>query len=121
MSNALTATGIGVAGPDDNQAQAGHYVTYPVDTSYAVDAREAKGASQREYQTTLAWSSSTHGVRRLTPRECERLMGWPDDHTRWTAEGTAIADTHRYRMCGNGVVAPVAEWLGRRLMATVQA
>ena len=141
IPTALTATGIGVAGPDDNQAQAGHlvantlqanakgrrgsedetYVTYPADTSYAVHAREAKGASQREYQTTLAWSSSTHGVRRLTPRECERLMGWPDDHTRWTVDGTAIADTHRYRMCGNGVVAPVAEWLGRRLMATVQA
>jgi DNA (cytosine-5)-methyltransferase 1 len=56
-------------------------------------------------------------VRRLTPRECERLMGWPDDHTRWADDGTEIADSHRYRMCGNGVVAPVAEWIGHRLMA----
>lgn len=55
-------------------------------------------------------------VRRLTPRECERLMGWPDDHTRWADDGSEIADSHRYRMCGNGVVAPVAEWIGRRLM-----
>jgi DNA (cytosine-5)-methyltransferase 1 len=54
-------------------------------------------------------------VRRLTPRECERLMGWPDDHTRWDATGRAIADRWRYRMCGNGVVAPVAEWIGRQL------
>jgi len=54
-------------------------------------------------------------VRRLTPRECERLMGWPDDHTRWAHDGTEIADSHRYKMCGNGVVAPVAEWIGRRL------
>jgi site-specific DNA-cytosine methylase len=54
-------------------------------------------------------------VRRLTPRECERLMGWPDDWTRYRADGTEIADSHRYRMCGNGVVAPVAEWIGRRL------
>lgn len=54
-------------------------------------------------------------VRRLTPRECERLMGWPDDHTRWDADGNEIADGHRYSMCGNGVVAPVAEWIGRRL------
>jgi len=155
VANALTATGIGVAGPDDNQVQAGHYVTYPADTAYALAARNAKGLSQRESQTTLVWQSrylrngrgaprdagatvagsvpaqagtsgtgdaaTLVGVRRLTPRECERLMGWPDDHTRWTADGTAIADTHRYRMCGNGVVAPVAEWLGRRLMATVQA
>jgi DNA (cytosine-5)-methyltransferase 1 len=57
------------------------------------------------------------GVRRLTPRECERLMGWPDDHTRYTADGTEIAGSHRYRMAGNGVVAPVAEWLGHRLVA----
>jgi DNA (cytosine-5)-methyltransferase 1 len=56
------------------------------------------------------------GVRRLTPLECERLMGWPDDHTRWTADGREIADSHRYRMCGNGVVAPVAEWLAHRLV-----
>jgi site-specific DNA-cytosine methylase len=56
------------------------------------------------------------GVRRLTPLECERLMGWPDEHTRWTADGEEISDSHRYRMCGNGVVATVAEWIGWRLM-----
>lgn len=50
-------------------------------------------------------------VRRLTPTECERLMGWPDDHTRWRADGTELADSTRYRMCGNGVASPVAEWL----------
>lgn len=54
-------------------------------------------------------------VRRLTPRECERLMGWPDDWTRWDADGNEIADGPRYGMCGNGVVAPVAAWIGRRL------
>jgi DNA (cytosine-5)-methyltransferase 1 len=57
-------------------------------------------------------------VRRLTPRECERLMGWPDDWTRYADDGTEIADSHRYRMCGNGVVAPVAEWIGRRIATT---
>ena len=57
------------------------------------------------------------GVRRLTPLECERLMGWPDDWTRWDSQGNEIADSHRYRMCGNGVVATVAEWIGRRIVA----
>ena len=57
------------------------------------------------------------GVRRLTPRECERLQGWPDDHTRWTADGREIADSHRFRMIGNGVASPCAEWIGHRLMA----
>jgi DNA (cytosine-5)-methyltransferase 1 len=59
--------------------------------------------------------ASANGVRRLTPRECERLMGWPDDHTRYTADGTQVADSRRYAMCGNGVVAPVATWIGQRL------
>jgi hypothetical protein len=50
-------------------------------------------------------------VRRLTPLECERLMGWPDDHTRWKVDGTEQADSHRYRQCGNGVASPVARWV----------
>jgi len=61
--------------------------------------------------------SSSAGVRRLTPLECERLMGWPDDWTRWTADGKELPDSHRYRLCGNGVVATVAEWIGHRLVA----
>lgn len=56
------------------------------------------------------------GVRRLTPLECERLMGWPDEWTRYTADDREIPDSHRYRMCGNGVVSTVAEWIGHRLM-----
>jgi DNA (cytosine-5)-methyltransferase 1 len=78
---------------------------------------------------TLAHSSNSHGgnhqpkvmtrdlaVRRLTPTECERLMGWPDFWTALRADGTAIADGPRYRMCGNGVVAPVAQWIAHRML-----
>jgi DNA (cytosine-5)-methyltransferase 1 len=54
--------------------------------------------------------TATMAVRRLTPVECERLMGWPDG---WT-EGQA--DTHRYKQCGNGVASPVAEWIGKQLI-----
>lgn len=61
------------------------------------------------------------GVRRLTPRECERLQGWPDDYTRWDAEGREAADSRRYAAIGDGVTAPVTEWIGRRLMAEVLA
>ncbi len=63
--------------------------------------------------------------RRLMPLECERLMGWPDQ---WTAEGVDergrhyhLKDTPRYRLCGNGVGSPVAEWIGRRLVEAVRA
>ena len=49
-------------------------------------------------------------VRRLTPVECERLQGFPDD---WT---TGLADSNRYKQMGNAVTVPVAEWLGRQLV-----
>ena len=54
-------------------------------------------------------------IRRLTPRECERLMSWPDDWTRWGIDEKGntieISDTQRYKMAGNGVVSNVVEWL----------
>lgn len=48
--------------------------------------------------------------RRLTPLECERLQGFPDD---WTH---GVSDTQRYKQIGNAVAVPVAEWIGRRIM-----
>lgn len=42
-------------------------------------------------------------IRRLTPRECERLQGFPDDWTRWGVDGTEIADTNRYKAIGNSI------------------
>ena len=55
-------------------------------------------------------------VRRLTPLECERLMGFPDGWTDipWNKKDHA-PDSRRYAACGNGVVAPVAYWIGARL------
>lgn len=49
-------------------------------------------------------------VRRLTPRECERLMSWSDDWTKlgnFDGEVKEISDTQRYKMCGNGVVSKI--------------
>jgi site-specific DNA-cytosine methylase len=56
-------------------------------------------------------------VRRLTPLECERLMGWPDNHTLYRADGKTTSDTNRYKMCGNGVASPVAAWVAHQLTA----
>ena len=67
------------------------------------------GGSSRQ-QTVLTPASA---VRRLTPRECERLQGFPDD---WTA---GFSDSCRYRMLGNAVAVPVARWLFSR-MASVR-
>jgi DNA (cytosine-5)-methyltransferase 1 len=54
-------------------------------------------------------------VRRLTPLECERLMGWPDNHTLNRADGKQNLDGARYKMCGNGVAAPVARWVAEQI------
>jgi DNA (cytosine-5)-methyltransferase 1 len=62
-------------------------------------------------------TDSTMVVRRLTPLECERLMGWPENHTQYGAGDERIADTQRYKMCGNGVASPVAKWVGEVLLA----
>lgn len=56
------------------------------------------------------------GVRRLMPVECERLMGFPDDWTRYGAAGEEMSDSARYRMCGNSVAVPCIEWIGRRIL-----
>jgi DNA (cytosine-5)-methyltransferase 1 len=64
---------------------------------------------------TLRTEGHGMAVRRLTPLECERLMGWPDNHTRWKADGTEQADTHRYKQCGNGVASPVAKWVATHI------
>jgi len=48
---------------------------------------------------------SNKQVRRLTPKECERLQGFPDD---WTS---TMADSNRYKQMGNAVAVPVVDWL----------
>ena len=57
-----------------------------------------------------AVASQAIGVRRLTPVECERLQGFPDN---WT---DGQADSSRYRQMGNAITVNVAEWIGHRLM-----
>ncbi len=54
-------------------------------------------------------------VRRLTPRECERLQGFPDDHTLVPFRGRAAADGPRYRAIGNSMAVPVMRWIGKRI------
>jgi DNA (cytosine-5)-methyltransferase 1 len=54
-------------------------------------------------------------VRRLTPRECERLQGFPDDWTAITYRNKPAADGPRYRALGNSMAVPVMRWIGERI------
>ena len=75
--------------------------------------RAASGGSSRDYIAASA-------VRRLTPRECERLQGFPDDYTLIPYRKGAAADGPRYKALGDSMAVPVMAWIGKRI-ATVDA
>jgi DNA (cytosine-5)-methyltransferase 1 len=127
-------------GPDDNDAQAGHLVAHALraaDGHHGYSSPRGDGAdnllafANTAGDTALGMSrpgvppittrngdpgnvAGAFGVRRLTPLECERLQGFPDG---WT-EGES--DSTRYRMLGNAVCVPVAEWIGRRILNSLE-
>jgi DNA (cytosine-5)-methyltransferase 1 len=78
--------------------------------------------------TGLDWARSyvsyAEEVRRLTPVECERLQGFPDN---WTLPSPSYKqpargiDSERYHAAGNAVCIPVVEWVARRIYATLLA
>jgi len=106
---------------DQTGAQAVAQPIYSFDTQFGsnanvfTDLSPTLKASQQSPSVT-----EQYAVRRLTPLECERLMGWPNDHTRYTDTGKEQADSHRYRQCGNGVASPVAAWIGTHLVRLLE-
>lgn len=70
--------------------------------------RAASGGSSRDYVAASA-------VRRLTPRECERLQGFPDDYTLIPYRKGQAADGPRYKALGNSMAVPVMRWIGQRI------
>jgi DNA (cytosine-5)-methyltransferase 1 len=85
----------------------------------ATDVSPALTATDLARSTDRGVRAATHAaVRRLTPRECERLQGFPDD---WTlvpdGKGKPATDSPRYKQLGNAVCVNVPEWLGCRIHA----
>lgn len=86
------------------------------------------GGNGNGYNKEVCFTINTSGVhavndftttiRRLTPLECERLMGFTDNHTRISWNGKSAEDcpdSHRYKACGNSMCVNVMEWIGRRI------
>ena len=72
-----------------------------------------KGGNQHGVLTPMA-------VRRLTPVECERLQGFPDNWSRISWKGKPedqCPDGPRYKACGNSMAVPVMRWIGERIAA----
>ena len=80
-----------------------------VDDSELAVQRSASGGSSRTYV------AQPMAVRRLTPRECECLQGFPDDYTLITYRNKPSADGPRYKALGNSMAVPVMRWLGKRI------
>ncbi|MBF6987228.1 DNA cytosine methyltransferase [Cupriavidus sp. IK-TO18] len=60
-------------------------------------------------------------VRRLTPRECERLQGFPDDYTLVPVRNKPAADGPRYKALGNSMAVPVMAWIGLRISFAIRS
>lgn len=54
-------------------------------------------------------------VRRLTPVECERLQGFPDNYTDIKSKNKPTPDGPRYKALGNSMAVPVMAWIGQRI------
>ena len=69
-------------------------------------------------QTLFSEEGDNMIVRRLTPRECERLQGFPDDWTKVPYRGKPAEecpDGPRYKAIGNSMAVPVMRWIGERI------
>ena len=99
-----------------------NYVAYSI-ASNAIGRKPENGPQRGDFSENISHTLDTQQphavensfyVRRLTPTECERLQGFPDG---WTA---GFADTVRYRMLGNAVAVPCAEWIARQIIDAEQ-
>lgn len=84
------------SGPDGVGVQEG--------IAYTIEARAEVQAVQTEW-----------AVRRLTPTECERLQGFPDNFTAVPHRGKPAADGPRYKALGNSMAVNVMRWIGYRI------
>jgi DNA (cytosine-5)-methyltransferase 1 len=99
-------------------AKEGDSINYSVPTSKTRRGRVGKGVAETlDTACNQAVMESTK-IRRLTPIECERLQGFPDD---WTKRGTEglISDTQRYKMCGNAVTVDVVAAVAERIKKVI--
>ncbi|MBG6691313.1 DNA cytosine methyltransferase [Pseudomonas aeruginosa] len=118
--------GLGVGAESDPmftlQASAQHGVCVTGDITHTLKA-EGFDASEDGTGRGQPITPEAAGVRRLTPRECERLQGFPDDYTLipWRGKpATECPDGPRYKAIGNSKAVPVVRWIGRRLKAHLE-
>jgi DNA (cytosine-5)-methyltransferase 1 len=99
-------------------AAAGHAPAIALGYRWAASSYESMSVDDLSPSLRASRNGETAvGVRRLTPRECERLQGAPDD---WTLvphgkRGAPIKDSPRYKMLGNSFAVNCVRWLGKQI------
>ena len=76
------------------------------------------GALRANAEHSYQFARIQSTVRRLTPRECERLQGFPDDHTAVQYRNKPACDGPRYKALGNSMAVPCVEFILRNLLLT---
>jgi len=93
------------------------FVVIPQHSVATMDVAGTMGSTTVASDRAAAGYMALHAgrVRRITPRECERLQGFPDDYTLIPYRGKPAADSPRYKALGNSMAVPVMKWLGERI------
>lgn len=82
-----------------------------------IDAHYTKIGHQNDKESSYVYEDGY--IRRLTPLECERLQGLPDNYTRIPYNGKPVEkcpDAPRYKAIGNGMAVPVMRWIAKRIL-----
>ena len=104
-------------GLDPSCNQGGMAVAHPVAPTLTASNDPSRSPQSTEITNQVAAvHAASMAVRRLTPVECERLQGFPDEYTNipWRKQPTA-PDGPRYKALGNSMAVPVMHWIGRRI------
>ena len=102
--------------PGTDGAASGHVVPVAFDwqsggDAHGLDPKPTAQLQRSQVPATLMASA----VRRLTPVECERLQGFPDDYTLILWRRGTSPDGPRYKALGNSMAVPVMRWIGERI------
>jgi len=108
---------------DSNGTYVRERQTHQTTESSGQNNRQGEGESDNTDIGRREAHTTNPRIRRLTPTECERLMGLPDGWTEVGVDGidchdVKISDTQRYKLCGNGVVVNVVKEIISRLLLT---
>ena len=91
-------------------------VAFPWQSTFSGACGEGVSGTLIKNQT-MGVATASAKARRLTPRECERLQGFPDDYTLIPYRNKPAADGPRYKALGNSWAVPVVRWIGQRIAA----